>query len=145
MKTFDKSSLLRSSAAPAVGTALSRVTGLMRVAALTAALGLTSVADVYNLANTAPNILYELVIGGVLSSTLVPLFIHADEDPADDSASVSSNSITSSTPFEPSLTGTPTKSPSIPYSPSRYAAHGRISRLSSSMDSTIWAMAAEGA
>jgi putative peptidoglycan lipid II flippase len=81
-------SLLRSSAAPAVGTALSRVTGLMRVAALTAALGLTSVADVYNLANTAPNILYELVIGGVLSSTLVPLFIHADDDPADDSASV---------------------------------------------------------
>lgn len=81
-------SLLRSSAAPAVGTALSRVTGLMRVAALTAALGLTSVADVYNLANTAPNILYELVIGGVLSSTLVPLFIHADDDPTDDAASV---------------------------------------------------------
>lgn len=81
-------SLLSASAVPAVGTALSRVTGLMRVAALTAALGLTEVADVYNLANTAPNILYELVIGGVLSSTLVPLFIHADRDPDDESASV---------------------------------------------------------
>lgn len=85
-------SLLSASAAPAIGTALSRLTGLMRVAALTAALGLTTVADVYNLANTAPNILYELVIGGVLSSTLVPLFIHAnttrETDPDDESASV---------------------------------------------------------
>ena len=85
-------SLLAASAAPAVGTALSRITGLGRVAALTAALGLTSLADVYNLANTAPNILYELVIGGVLSSTLVPLFIHANDtkarDADDDSASV---------------------------------------------------------
>ncbi len=85
-------SLLSASAAPAIGTALSRVSGLMRVAALTAALGLTTVADVYNLANTAPNILYELVIGGVLSSTLVPLFIHANDaksiDREDDSASV---------------------------------------------------------
>ncbi len=81
-------SLLRASAMPAVGTALSRVSGLVRVAALTAALGLTNIADVYNLANTAPNILYELVIGGVLSSTLVPLFIHAQDDPDDESTSV---------------------------------------------------------
>lgn len=81
-------SLLRASAAPAVGTALSRVTGLMRVAALTTALGLTSLADVYNLANTAPNILYELVIGGVLSSTLVPMFIHRRGEDGEDSTSV---------------------------------------------------------
>ena len=85
-------SLLSASATPAIGTMLSRVSGLMRVAALTAALGLTNLADVYNLANTAPNILYELVIGGVLSSTLVPLFIQANKDhaadPDDDATSV---------------------------------------------------------
>lgn len=81
-------SLLATSTTPAIGTALSRVTGLVRVAALTAALGLTSVADVYNLANTAPNILYELVIGGVLSSTLVPLFISARDDHEEDASSV---------------------------------------------------------
>ena len=69
-------SLLRASSAPAIGTALSRVTGLVRIAALTAALGLTEIADVYNLANTTPNILFELVLGGVLSSTLVPLSDH---------------------------------------------------------------------
>lgn len=87
--------LLQTSATPAVGTALSRATGLLRVSALTAALGLTSVADTYNLANTTPNILYELVLGGVLSSTLVPMFIHGSGDgddehveSADDTASV---------------------------------------------------------
>jgi len=80
-------SLLGASATPALGTTLSRVSGLLRVSALTAALGLTEVADTYNLANTTPNILYELVLGGVLSSTLVPMFIHADNE-EDDSASV---------------------------------------------------------
>ena len=81
-------SLLRASALPAVGTSLSRASGLLRVAALTAALGLSELADVYNLANTTPNILYELVLGGVLSSTLVPLFVRSLDDPDDDSASV---------------------------------------------------------
>lgn len=81
-------SLLRASALPAVGTTLSRATGLIRVGALTYALGLTTIADVYNLANTTPNILYELVLGGVLSSTLVPLFVRTLDDSDDDTASV---------------------------------------------------------
>ena len=81
-------SLLAASAAPAVGTMLSRLTGLVRVGALTAALGLTSLADVYNLSNTTPNILYELVLGGVLSATLVPLFTQTDADGDEDTASV---------------------------------------------------------
>ncbi len=81
-------SLLRASAMPAVGTTLSRATGLIRVGALTYALGLTTIADVYNLANTTPNILYELVLGGVLSSTLVPLFVRTLDDADDDTASV---------------------------------------------------------
>ena len=81
-------SLLRASALPAVGTTLSRATGLIRVGAFTYALGLTTIADVYNLANTTPNILYELVLGGVLSSTLVPLFVRTLDDADDDTASV---------------------------------------------------------
>ena len=73
--TIEQRSLLRASAAPAVGTALSRITGLGRVVALAWALGQSGVSDGYNLANTAPNLLYELVLGGVLSSTLVPMFV----------------------------------------------------------------------
>ncbi len=54
---------------------LSRVTGLLRVAVLAYAVGRASLADTYNLANSTPNIVYELLLGGVLSATLVPLFV----------------------------------------------------------------------
>ena len=37
--------------------------------------GQATLADTYNLANTTPNIVYELLIGGVLSATLVPVFV----------------------------------------------------------------------
>jgi putative peptidoglycan lipid II flippase len=73
--------LLQSSAAMAAGTALSRITGLGRVVVLAAALGKAGLADAYNLANNTPNIVYELLLGGVLSATLVPLFVeHAERD-----------------------------------------------------------------
>ena len=69
------SSLLKSNLAVATGTAVSRITGLVRVAVLGAVLGTPSaVADAYDLANGTPNMIYELLIGGVLSSSLVPLF-----------------------------------------------------------------------
>src|SRR5207249_3172573 len=67
--------LVRSSAAVAAGTLLSRVTGLLRVAVLAYAVGRATLADTYNLANSTPNIVYELLLGGVLSATLVPLFV----------------------------------------------------------------------
>ena len=67
--------LVRSSAAVATGTLLSRVTGLLRVAVLAYAVGRSSLADTYNLANSTPNIVYELLLGGVLSATLIPLFV----------------------------------------------------------------------
>ncbi len=74
------SRLLRSNLTVATGTALSRVTGLLRVVALTYVLGQTSLSDAYSLANETPNIVYELLLGGVLSATLVPLFATFDED-----------------------------------------------------------------
>ena len=78
--------LTRNTAVMAIGTAISRVTGFGRVFALAYALGLTRVSDTYNLANTTPNIVYELVVGGVLSATLLPVFVRmqatTDEDDA---------------------------------------------------------------
>lgn len=64
-----------------VGTVLSRVTGVARLAAIAAALGVaeTRLTDTYNLANTAPNIIYELVLGGILTSVFVPLFVELQE------------------------------------------------------------------
>lgn len=66
----------------AVGTVLSRLTGLIRTAALAAALGVTSLADSYNIANTVPTILLVLVTGGTLSAVLIPLLVEPEE-PAD--------------------------------------------------------------
>lgn len=77
------STLLRNNVTVAAGTALSRVTGFLRVAVFGAVIGQTALADAYNLANETPNIVYDLLIGGVLSATLVPLFstfIDRDDD-----------------------------------------------------------------
>ena len=67
--------LVRSSAIVGLGTALSRITGLFRVFAITYALGTTAAAESYNLANNTPNMVYELLLGGILSATLVPVFV----------------------------------------------------------------------
>ncbi len=71
--------LARSSAAVATGTLLSRLTGLLRIAALAWAIGGGTLADAYNLANTTPNIVYELLLGGILAATIVPIFVQQAE------------------------------------------------------------------
>ena len=67
----------RNAAVMTVGTTLSRFTGFLRIAAQTAALGVTvsALADTYNKANTTPNIIYELALGGILTSVFVPVFV----------------------------------------------------------------------
>lgn len=65
----------RSTALMAAGTMLSRLTGFGRVVALAYAFGFTRLTDTYTLANTTPNIVYELILGGVLSATLIPVFV----------------------------------------------------------------------
>ena len=66
--------LLRTNLVVAAGTALSRVTGLVRVVVFAYVIGQTALADAYKLGNETPNIVYDLLLGGVLSATLVPLF-----------------------------------------------------------------------
>jgi putative peptidoglycan lipid II flippase len=58
-----------------VGTALSRATGFLRLTAAAAALGAGIVPSAYNTANVTPNIVYELVLGGILTSVFVPVFV----------------------------------------------------------------------
>jgi putative peptidoglycan lipid II flippase len=58
------------------GTLLSRATGVLRVSVTLAALGTSNaLADGYFKANTTPNIVYELVLGGILTSVFVPLLV----------------------------------------------------------------------
>ncbi|MFN3254091.1 MAG: murein biosynthesis integral membrane protein MurJ [Ilumatobacter sp.] len=82
------STLLKSNLVVATGTALSRVSGLVRLIVLGAVLGDTALADAYVLANESPNIVYELLVGGVLSATLVPLFTSFDEKRDDEARNV---------------------------------------------------------
>jgi putative peptidoglycan lipid II flippase len=65
----------RATIAMAAGTAVSRLTGVARIVALAYALGFHHLVDAYNLANTTPNMLYDIVLGGVLSATFIPVFV----------------------------------------------------------------------
>jgi putative peptidoglycan lipid II flippase len=73
----------RHGAVMAVGSIVSRVTGFLRTAAIGAAIGAVAVADDYNLANTLPGMVYELLLGGVLASVVVPLLVRARSRDAD--------------------------------------------------------------
>ncbi len=66
--------LVRSNLVVASGTAFSRITGLVRIVIFGMVIGQTALADAFDGANNAPNAIYELFIGGVLSASLVPLF-----------------------------------------------------------------------
>jgi putative peptidoglycan lipid II flippase len=71
----DPSAFVRNTAVMSLGTALSRLTGFLRLTAAAAALGSGVVASAYNAANVTPNIVYELVLGGILTSVFVPVFV----------------------------------------------------------------------
>jgi putative peptidoglycan lipid II flippase len=73
----------RNSAVMAVGSVISRVTGFLRTAAIGAAIGVVAIGDDYNLAITLPGMVYELLLGGVLASVVVPLLVRARSRDAD--------------------------------------------------------------
>ncbi|WP_405641055.1 murein biosynthesis integral membrane protein MurJ [Streptomyces uncialis] len=72
-----KGGAARSSLLMAVGTVVSRATGLIRQVLQAAALGTGLLASTYNTANTVPMSLYTLLIGGALNAVLVPQLVRA--------------------------------------------------------------------
>ncbi|MEU0221722.1 lipid II flippase MurJ [Streptomyces sp. NPDC006265] len=79
----EKDGPLRSSLLMALGTVVSRASGLVRQALQAAALGTGLLASTYNTANTVPTSLYTLVIGGALNAVLVPQLVRARATEAD--------------------------------------------------------------
>jgi putative peptidoglycan lipid II flippase len=73
----EQSSLLSNSAVMAAGTAVSRLSGFVRAALLSYALGKSVHADVFNVANSLPNMLYILLAGGIFNAVLVPQLVRA--------------------------------------------------------------------
>ena len=77
MKSHD---LYRASGIMAIGTILSRITGFIRGLLIVAVLGTALLADTYNVANTMPNILYNLLVGGALTAIFVPQLVRSFND-----------------------------------------------------------------
>ena len=81
MKTAGTGGVVRAGAVMAVATLVSRITGFLSKVVLLGVLGVGVVNDAYTLANTLPNIVFELLIGGVLTSVAIPLLSRARSDP----------------------------------------------------------------
>ena len=64
----------------AVGTIISRITGFIGSVIVIATLGTALLADAFNVANTMPNILYNLLVGGALTAIFVPQLVRAFDD-----------------------------------------------------------------
>jgi len=81
MKTARTAGVVRAGAVMAVATLVSRATGFLAKVVILAFLGFGVVNDAYTIANTLPNIIFELLIGGVLTSVAIPLLSRARADP----------------------------------------------------------------
>ena len=86
MKSND---MFRASGIMALGTIISRITGFIRGILIVAVLGTALLADTYNVANTMPNILYNLLVGGALTAIFIPQLVRSfdHEDGGDGFAS----------------------------------------------------------
>ncbi|MFZ4123839.1 MAG: murein biosynthesis integral membrane protein MurJ [Candidatus Planktophila sp.] len=72
--------LFRVSSVMALGTIISRITGFIGGVIVIATLGTALLGDAYNVANTMPNILYNLLVGGALTAIFVPQLVRAFDD-----------------------------------------------------------------
>lgn len=70
-------SVFRSSAVMAAGTLLSRLLGFIRAALLIVAIGAFGANDAFQVANTLPNAVYNLLAAGLLNAILVPQIVRA--------------------------------------------------------------------
>ena len=83
----------------AVGSTLGRVTGLIRTIALGAAIGGVAFSNDYTLANNLPNMVYELLLGGVLAATIVPTLVRARADSDDGGVAYAQRLLCAATTF----------------------------------------------
>ena len=71
------------SAVMAVGSLVSRATGFLRTVVIAAALGSTLVGNAYTNAQFFPGMIYELLLGAILTSVLVPVLVRARKSDPD--------------------------------------------------------------
>lgn len=81
VEAVQEPSLARATGRIAIASLISRITGFLWKVMLVWALGIGVANDSFNVANTLPNIVYELLLGGVLASIVVPLLVRSQDDP----------------------------------------------------------------
>ncbi len=69
----------RSAAMMSVLVIISRITGFARTWGQAMALGVTVMSSCYTVANNLPNMLYELVMGGMLATAFLPVYLSVKE------------------------------------------------------------------
>lgn len=77
-------SIAKSTAKMSVATTASQVTGFLRSMALAYALGRGLLNDTFSTANVMPNIIFELVMGGIMGSVIVPVYVQYLAEKRDD-------------------------------------------------------------
>lgn len=77
-------SVAKSSAKMSIATTFSRFTGFLRNSALAYVLGGGILNDTFTTANIMPNIIFELVMGGILGSVIIPTYVHYLSNENDD-------------------------------------------------------------
>lgn len=93
MSTYE-SRVSSASAVMAVGTTFSRLSGFLRSVLLAAALGNVLHADLFNIANTIPNMLYILLAGGIFNAVLVPQLVRTMKNDEDGGAAYANRVVT---------------------------------------------------
>jgi putative peptidoglycan lipid II flippase len=78
--------IARGAAVVASLTILSRVLGLVRTLVFSQTVGATCLGTAYVTANQVPNLLYELILGGALTSAMVPILARSAERAASEPA-----------------------------------------------------------
>jgi putative peptidoglycan lipid II flippase len=91
---MSESKIFKNSAYMALGTIISRITGVLRSAAIIAAIGFGPFADAYSIANSLPTIIYIVIIGGAINSIFVPQLVKHQKNDLDEGKSFSDKLLT---------------------------------------------------
>mgnify|MGYP004456081127 CR=1 FL=1 len=87
------SSVARSTALMTIATLGSRATGLIRTWAMAFALGNGLITSAYQVANNMPNVIYELVAGGLLAAAFLPVYLSQKERLGDEGGNAFANNL----------------------------------------------------
>lgn len=73
-------SVAKSTALMSAATLISRITGLVRTWVMAFALGNTLITSAYQVANNMPNVVFDLVAGGLLGAAFIPVYMLEKEN-----------------------------------------------------------------